>query len=104
MRADDAAWLAGLSLVPATLVPHLTDDFRWGRLYAGVAEAPGQPAIGIAAGTAVVLAPSGAASVVGSSVVVADGSDATSWVGANGALGASGVVLDIFGDGEALAR
>ena len=50
------------------------------------------------------LAPSGAASVVGSSVVVADGSDATSWVGANGALGASGVVLDIFGDGEALAR
>ena len=102
-RATDAAWLSGLSLVPATLVPHLTDDFRWGRLYAGVAEAPGQPAVGVAAGSAVVLARSGA-SVVGASVVIADGSDATSWVGANGALGASGVVLDIFGDGETLAR
>lgn len=102
-RADDAAWQPGLALVPATLVPHLTDDFRWGRLYAGVAAARGQLAIGVAAGSAVVLSPTGT-SVSGASVVVADGRDATSWVSANGALGASGVVLDIFGDGEALAR
>ena len=34
-RTDDAAWLPGLGLVTATLVPHLTDDYRWGRLYAG---------------------------------------------------------------------
>ena len=36
----------------------------------------------------------------GPSVVVADGRQATSWTGANGAMGASGVVLDVFGDGE----
>ena len=100
-RADDAAWLPGLALVPATLVPHLADDYRWGRLYAGVTAAPGQPAIGVAAGSAVVLAPAGA-SVSGPSVVVADGRQGTFWTGANGAMGASGVVLDVFGDGEAL--
>ena len=47
-RADDAAWLPGLALVPATLVPHLTDDYRWGRLYAGVTTSPRQLAVGVA--------------------------------------------------------
>ena len=102
-RADDAAWQDGLALVPATVVPHLTDDFRWGRLYAGVAAAPADLAIGVASGSAVVLSPAGA-SVSGASVVVADGSGASSWVGANGAFGASGVVLDVFGSGDQLAR
>ncbi len=102
-RADDAAWLPGLGLVTATLVPHLTDDYRWGRLYAGVAATPGQLAVGVAAGSAVVLAPSGA-TVDGASVVVADGRQGSFWTGANGALGASGVVLDVFGDGEQLAH
>ena len=102
-RADDAAWQPGLALVPATLVPHLTDDYRWGRLYAGVTAAPAQPAVGVAAGSAVVLTPTGAA-VAGPSVVVADGRQGTFWTGANGAMGASGVVLDVFGDGEALHR
>jgi len=100
-RADDAAWLSGLALVPATLVPHLTDDYRWGRLYAGVTASAQQLAVGIAAGSAVVLAPAGA-TVTGASVVVADGRQGTYWTGTNGALGASGVVLDVFGDGEAL--
>jgi cyanophycinase-like exopeptidase len=98
---DDAAWQPGLGLVAATLVPHLTDDYRWGRLYSAVATAPQQLAVGIAAGSAVVLAPSGA-SVDGPSVVVADGRQATQWTGANGAMGSSGVVLDVFGDGEPL--
>ena len=102
-RATDAAWQAGLGLVPATLVPHLTDDYRWGRLYAGVTAAPQQLALGVAAGSALVLAPSGA-SVSGASVVVADGREGSYWTGANGALGAGGVVLDVFGDGEALHR
>jgi cyanophycinase len=100
-RTDDAAWQPGLGLVAATLVPHLTDDYRWGRLYSAVATAPQQLAVGIAAGSAVVLAPSGA-SVDGPSVVVADGRQATQWTGANGAMGSSGVVLDVFGDGEPL--
>ena len=102
-RAGDAAWQPGLGLVPATLVPHLTDDYRWGRLYAGVAAAPAQLAVGVAAGTALVLAPSGPR-VDGASVVVADGREGTYWAGANGALGAAGVVLDVFGDAEPLHR
>ncbi len=102
-RADDAQWLPGLGLVPATLVPHLADDYRWGRLYAGVTAAPGELAVGVAAGSAVVLAPSGA-SVTGRSVVVADGREGRFWSGSNGAMGASGVVLDVFASGEALHR
>ncbi len=102
-RADDAQWLPGLRLVPATLVPHLADDYRWGRLYAGVTAAPSELAVGITAGSAVVLRPSGAA-VSGRSVVVADGRQGAFWTGSNGAMGASGVVLDVFGDGEPLRR
>ncbi len=102
-RADDAQWLPGLGLVPATLVPHLADDYRWGRLYAGVTAAPGELAVGITAGSAVVLRPSGAA-VRGRSVVVADGRQGAFWTGSNGAMGASGVVLDVFGDRESLHR
>jgi cyanophycinase len=102
-RADDAVWQPGLGLVGATVVPHLTDDFRWGRLYAGVTAAPAQLGLGVAAGSALVLSPRGAA-VSGASVVVADGRAATTWTGANGALGASGVVLDVFGAGEAVRR
>ncbi len=102
-RADDAQWLRGLGLVRSTVVPHLTDDFRWGRLQAGVAAAPRELALGVAADSALVLAPRGAR-VAGASVVVADGRQATTWTSANGALGASGVVLDVFGSGEAVAR
>ena len=103
-RADDAAWLPGLGLVPATLVPHLTDDYRWGRLYAGVTTSPRaargrrRRRLGRRAGARPVPRSTG------SSVVVADGRGGTYWTGANGAMGASGVVLDVFGDGEALHR
>ena len=102
-RADDAQWLPGLGLVRGTVVPHLTDDFRWGRLQAGVTTAHRELALGVAADSALVLAPAGAR-VAGASVVVADGRQATTWTSANGALGASGVVLDVFGSGEAVAR
>ena len=102
-RAGDAAWQSGLALVDATVVPHLTDDYRWGRLYGAVTEAPQRLAIGVAPGAAVVLAPSGP-SVSGTSVVVTDGREGSYWTGSNGAMGASGVVLDVFGDGERLAR
>jgi len=102
-RADDAAWLPGLGLVGATVVPHLTEDFRWGRLYAGITAAPDELAVGVAGDSALVLSPTGA-SVSGASVVVADGRSATTWTGANGALGASGVVLDVFAGGEEVGR
>ncbi|WP_377641959.1 Type 1 glutamine amidotransferase-like domain-containing protein [Oryzobacter terrae] len=102
-RADDAQWLPGLALVRGTVVPHLTDDFRWGRLQAGVAAAPSELALGVAADSALVLAPGGAR-VAGASVVVTDGRQAATWTSANGALGASGVVLDVFGSGESVTR
>ncbi len=38
----------------------------------------------------------------GGSVVVADGRAGTYWTADNGAIGASGVVLDLFGPGEPL--
>ena len=60
-------------------------------------------AVGVTAGSAVVLALAGA-SVAGPSVVVADARPGAFWPGTNGAMGASGVVLDVFGDGEALQR
>lgn len=100
-RADDAQWLPGLGLVRATVVPHLTDDFRWGRLTAGLAAAPTEPGLGIAAASALRLSPQGAR-VTGASVVVADGRGSTSWVSSNGAMGAANVVLDVFGSGEAV--
>ena len=102
-RAADAQWLPGLGLVRATVVPHLTDDFRWGRLTAGVTAAPTELGLGVAAASALVLGPDGAR-VSGASVVVADGREATTWTSANGAMGASGVVLDVFGSGERVAR
>lgn len=102
-RADDAQWRPGLRLVRSTVIPHLTDDFRWGRLYAAVTAAPRELAIGVAADSAVVLTPS-RSTVSGASVVVADGRAARTWTGDNGALGASGVVLDVFGDAERMTR
>jgi hypothetical protein len=101
-QAGDAAWQPGLGLVEATLVPWLNTDFGWGRLYDGVSADPATLAVGLAAGSSVTLDTGG--SVTGGSVVVADGRAGTYWTADNGAIGASGVVLDIFGPGEQLTR
>ena len=61
-------------------------------------------AVCVTAGPTVVVRTPAGASVAGPSVVVADGRQGTFWTGANGAMGASGIVLDVFGDGEALHR
>jgi hypothetical protein len=45
---------------------------------------------------------SGVGAETGGSVVVADGRAGTYWTADNGAIGASGVILDIFGPGEPL--
>ena len=103
-RAGDAAWQPGLGVVDATLVPWLNTDFGWGRLYEGVSADPATLAVGINAGSSVTLpAPGGdPAGTTGGSVVVADGRSGTYWTADNGAIGASGVVLDVFGPGERL--
>jgi cyanophycinase-like exopeptidase len=103
-RAGDAAWQPGLGVVDATLVPWLNTEFGWGRLYEGVSADPATLAVGINAGSSVTLPAPGAApgGTTGGSVVVADGRSGTYWTADNGAIGASGVVLDVFGPGERL--
>ena len=99
-QAGDAAWQPGLGLVDATLVPWLNTDFGWGRLYAGVSEDPATLAAGINAGSSLTLTAGGV--TTGGSVVIADGRAGTYWTADNGAIGASGVVLDVFGPDEQL--
>ncbi|NNM46502.1 Type 1 glutamine amidotransferase-like domain-containing protein [Knoellia koreensis] len=102
-RADDAQWQPGLGLVSASIVPSLTSEYRWGRLYAATMADPTQLAFGVADGTAVALSPGAGARVAGGiSVVVADGRQATYSTASNGAIGAVNVVLDVFAAGEAL--
>ena len=98
-RAGDAHWQPGLAAVDATLVPWLNTDFGWGRLYEGVSADPSTLAVGLNAGSSLTLA---ADRTTGGSVVVADGRGGTYWTADNGAIGASGVVLDVFGPGEEL--
>ncbi len=81
-------------------MPWLNTDFGWGRLYEGVSADPTTLAVGLNAGSSVTM--SGPGAVTGGSVVVADGRSGTYWTADNGAIGASGVVLDVFGPGEQL--
>lgn len=99
-QAGGAGWQPGLGLVDATLVPWLNTDFGWGRLYEGVSADPAALAVGVDAGSSVTL--SGTGATTGGSVVVADGRAGSYWTADNGAIGASGVVLDVFGPGEQL--
>lgn len=102
-KSADAAWQPGLGLVAANVVPRLTSDHRWGRLYGLGQVDPSHLAFGVADGTAVALAPTDGATVVGgTSVVVLDGRQATFSTAPNGAIGATNAVLDIFGPGERL--
>ena len=102
-RAGDGQWQPGLALVDASVVPRLTSDYRWGRLYdLGLAD-PSHLALGVADGTAIALSPTAGASVVGgSSVVALDGRQGRFGTGTNGAISAVNAVLDVFAPGEAL--
>ena len=94
-------WQPGLGLVSANVVPRLNGDSRWGRLYGLGQVDPTRLAFGVADGTAIVLSPTAGASVAGgTSVVVLDGRQATFSTAVNGAIGATNVVLDVFGPGE----
>ncbi|SDP31632.1 cyanophycinase [Pedococcus dokdonensis] len=99
-KSADGAWQPGLGLVAANVVPRLNGDSRWGRLYGLGQVDPAHLAVGLADGTAVALTSSGATVAGGSSAVVLDGRQATFSTAANGAIGATNVVLDVFGSGE----
>ncbi len=101
-KATDGAWREGLGLVAANIVPRLNGDFRWGRLYGLGQVDPSHLAFGVADGTAVALSSTGATVAGGTSVVVLDGRQARFSTAGNGAIGATNVVLDIFGPGEHL--
>ncbi len=102
-RTGDGAWQRGLGLVTGSLVPSLTLDYRWGKLYDLGALEPGQIAWGLGENTAVRVAPGAAATVVGDgSVVALDPRGAQFWTGPNGAIGAVNVLLNTFGAGETL--
>jgi cyanophycinase len=100
-KTADGDWQPGLGLVSANVVPRLNGDSRWGRLYGLGQVDPTRLAYGVADGTAIVLSPTAGASVAGgTSVVVLDGRQATFSTAVNGAIGATNVVLDVFGPGE----
>ncbi|WP_353951453.1 hypothetical protein V6K52_17735 [Knoellia sp. S7-12] len=102
-RTGDGAWQRGLGLVTGSLVPSLTLDYRWGKLYDVGQLEPTQIAWGVSEDTAVRIAPGAAATVVGDgSVVALDPRAAQFWTGPNGAIGAVNVLLNTFGAGEAL--
>ncbi|KRE40453.1 hypothetical protein [Knoellia sp. Soil729] len=100
-RTGDGQWQRGLGLVTGSLVPSLTLDYRWGKLFDLGQLAPEQVAWGIDEDTAVRVVPGGEATVLGDgSVVALDPRSAQFWTGPNGAIGAVNVLLDTFGAGE----
>jgi cyanophycinase len=102
-RTGDGQWQRGLGLVTGSLVPSLTVDYRWGKLFDLGRLAPEQIAWGLGEDTAVRLVPGAQPSVVGDgSVVALDPRPAQFWTGPNGAIGAVNVLLDTFGAGEHL--
>ena len=103
-RTGDGQWQRGLGLVAGSLVPSLTLDYRWGKLFDLGALEGDQIAWGLGEDTAVRVAPGASATVVGpGSVVALDPRGAELWTGPNGAIGAVGVLLSTFGEGEALS-
>ncbi|WP_404385575.1 hypothetical protein LL946_05485 [Knoellia locipacati] len=103
-RTGDGQWQRGLGLVTGSLVPSLTLDYRWGKLFDLGALDGDQVVWGIGEDTAVRLTPGAAAAVVGDgSVVALDPRGAEFWTGPNGAIGAVNALLNTFGDGEALS-
>lgn len=92
----------------ADLVPDLLRRRRWGTLYNLVSADRRTIAVGISESTAVVVKPRGSAEcpavqVVGTHpVVVLDGRAATFRPGANGALSALNVLMDVFAPGDRL--
>ncbi|CAN7293762.1 hypothetical protein [Knoellia sp. LjRoot47] len=100
-RSGDGQWKRGLGVVSANLVPSLTYDYRWGKLF-DIGQRDGRtPPVGIGEDTAIRLGAHRSATVVGpGSVVVLDPTQARWWTGPNGAIGAANVLLNTYGDGE----
>lgn len=100
-RSGDGQWRRGLGLVEGNVVPSLTYDYRWGKLFDIGQKDPRTIAIGVGEDTAVRLAKHRTPTVVGDgSAVVLDPTQARWWTGPNGAVGAANVLLNTYGDGD----
>ena len=100
-RSGDGQWERGLGVVDANLVPSLTYDYRWGKLFDIGQRDDHTLAVGIGEDTAIRLGARRTATVVGpGSAVVLDPTRARWWTGPNGAIGAANVLLNTYGDGE----
>lgn len=100
-RTGDGQWRRGLGLVSGTIVPSLTYDYRWGKLFDAGQRDRNTAVLGLGEDTALRLGPRGSASVVGvGSAVVLDPTQARWWTGPNRAIGAANVLLNTFGAGD----
>lgn len=102
-RADEVGTRPGLGLIEGYLLePWLTYDYRWGRLYGAAYDRPDVLSLGISEQTALRVDRSGAELTGLRSGIVVDGRDADWLVGANGALAAVNVWMDVLGPGSRL--
>ncbi len=101
-RTDDAELRPGLGLVSASLVPTLTYDYRWGRLFALGQHDRSHLALGLGEETAVVLGHHAGRIAGTGSVAVLDSRQARYTTATNGAIGAVNTVLSTFAPGERL--
>ncbi|GAA4113773.1 Type 1 glutamine amidotransferase-like domain-containing protein [Knoellia locipacati] len=103
-RSGDGQWKRGLGVVDGNVVPSLTYDYRWGKLFDIGQRDDHTLAVGIGEDTAIRLGARRTATVVGpGSAVVLDPTQARWWTGPNGAIGAANVLLNTYGDGERLS-
>ncbi len=102
-RTDHARWRPGLGIVPVNVVPVLTYDYHWGRMFAAAQKLPGELSVGISEQTALILGSGQQPRVAGErSVVVLDARQARMSTAANGTIQAIGTVMDTFAPGEAV--
>lgn len=93
----------GLGLAGLNIEPQVNEENRWGRLLHLAYNHPGQPAIGLSAGSAVVVTQNGAFTIGERPAAVLDLSHATLGLGNSAQLVVANGFLDIFAPGEILA-
>jgi cyanophycinase len=92
----------GLDLLPVTVEPQVLESNRWGRLFSLAYNNPDQPALGVAANTALVVGAQGAGVVGEGTVLVLDLRQAVRALGLNEGYVIANGLLDVFAPGDEL--